>query len=63
MFASSARTDFPANNYCEVVPNFIILKYEFSGRLFKKIINASFAIVILLPDIEPLQSNKKIYSP
>ncbi len=44
-------------------PNETTLKYVSSGKLCKNRINASFAFSILLPLIEPLLSNKKMYSP
>lgn len=43
-------------------PKLTTLKYESSGKLFIKRISACFAFSILEPPMDPLRSNKKIYS-
>ena len=47
----------------EEVPKETTLKYVFYGKLWRKIINASLALYILVPLIDPLLSSKKTYSP
>jgi len=51
------------NMYSYSLPKEIMLKKHYEGRDLRKKTSASFAILILLPDIEPLRSRMKMNSP
>ena len=51
------------NSLTDFVPKLTTLKKESFGKLLINKTSASFAFYILLPPIDPLRSNKKMYSP